>query len=67
MNRIILTFVVIIAKITNFIEEHPFCSILIFILILRYFFPIPYLPDFVGWIIEFIKSLELISFGKEGD
>jgi len=42
------------ARISYFIEKHPFWSFLIFILILSYFAPVPYLHDFVRGITEFI-------------
>lgn len=51
-------------RITEFAKEHTFWFIIIVTLILSCFFPIPYLHDFMIEIIEFIKSLELISFEK---
>jgi len=55
---------VIPVRITAFIEEHPFLSLLIFILILSYFVPILYLHDFVRWI---TKSMwDFIGIGSTG-
>jgi len=64
LNGIIMTFAGIMVRFSQFIEEHFFYSIIIFILIISYFVPIPYLSDFVMGVVEFIKSLELISFSK---
>lgn len=55
---------VVLLRITAFIEEHPFWSFLIFILIFIYFVPIPYLHDFIRWI---TKSLwDFIGVGTTG-
>lgn len=51
-------------KFNKFIKEHPIYSVIIFTLILGYFAKIPYLYDFISGIIEYVKSLEIITFGK---
>lgn len=61
MNDWIMNILAIPARLVAFVEDHPIYSLIIFILIFSYFVPIPYLHDFVKWVVEFIKSLDLIS------
>ena len=51
-------------RLTNFIDEHLWWSLLIGMLILSYFVQIPYLHDFVRWFVGGIVDFIGISYKK---